>query len=56
MEVEMKIRGLMLDPVTHMPIVILRDASTESVLPIWVGLTRRMRLQWRLRRYKALGQ
>jgi bifunctional DNase/RNase len=37
MEVEMKIRGLMLDPVTHMPIVILRDASTESVLPIWVG-------------------
>jgi len=38
MEVEMKIRGLMMDPVTNMPIVILRDASGNSVLPIWVGV------------------
>jgi uncharacterized protein len=38
MEVEMKIRGLMMDPVTNMPIVILRDASGETILPIWVGI------------------
>jgi bifunctional DNase/RNase len=38
MEVEMKIRGLMMDPVTNMPIVILKDSSTDTVLPIWVGV------------------
>ena len=38
MEVEMKIRGLMMDPVTNMPIVILKDAEGKSVLPIWVGV------------------
>ena len=37
MEIEMKIRGLMLDPVTQLPIVILRDLEGKSVLPIWVG-------------------
>src|SRR5204862_4703601 len=37
MEVEMKIRGLMLDPVTNTPIVILKD-SGDTVLPIWVGV------------------
>jgi bifunctional DNase/RNase len=38
MEVEMKIRGLMMDPVTNMPIVILKDVEGKSVLPIWVGV------------------
>ena len=38
MEVEMKIRGLMMDPVTNMPIVILKDVTGNSVLPIWVGI------------------
>ena len=38
MEVEMKIRGLMMDPVSNMPIVILRDSSGNAVLPIWVGI------------------
>ena len=38
MEVEMKIRGLMMDPVTNMPIVILKDVGSEAVLPIWVGI------------------
>lgn len=38
MEVEMKIRGLMMDPVTNMPIVILKDVGGSSVLPIWVGV------------------
>jgi len=34
----MKIRGLMMDPVTNMPIVVLKDLSGDSVLPIWVGI------------------
>jgi bifunctional DNase/RNase len=38
MEVEMKIRGLMMDPVTSMPIVILKDIGSNNVLPIWVGI------------------
>src|SRR6185437_11884222 len=38
MEVEMKIRGLMMDPVTNMPIVILRDVNGKTVLPIWGGV------------------
>jgi len=36
--IEMKIKGLMIDPVTQMPIVLLRDPKSEAVLPIWVGL------------------
>jgi bifunctional DNase/RNase len=38
MEVEMKIRGLMMDPVTNMPIVILKDVEGSTILPIWVGI------------------
>jgi len=38
MEVEMKIRGLMMDPVTNLPIVILKDVGSETLLPIWVGV------------------
>ena len=37
MLVEMTIKGLMVDPVTNMPIVLLRDANNQRVLPIWVG-------------------
>ena len=38
MQIEMTIKGLMVDPVTNMPIVILRDEGSERVLPIWVGI------------------
>src|ERR1700726_4101710 len=38
MEVEMKIRGLMVDPVTNMPIVVLKDVNGNAILPIWVGI------------------
>jgi uncharacterized protein len=37
-EVEMQIRGLMIDPVTNMPIVVLKDVASDTVLPIWVGI------------------
>lgn len=38
MEVEMKIRGLMMDPTTNLPIVVLKDVNGGAVLPIWVGV------------------
>ena len=38
MEVEMKIRGLTMDPITNMPIVILKEAIGTGILPIWVGV------------------
>jgi bifunctional DNase/RNase len=37
-EIEVQIRGLMLDPVTNMPIVVLKDIASDLVLPIWVGV------------------
>jgi len=37
MEVEMTIRGMLVDPVTQMPIIILKDVASDTVLPIWVG-------------------
>ena len=35
---EMKVKGLTLDPLTNMPIVILKDTDEKKVLPIWVGI------------------
>lgn len=37
-EVEVRIRGLMMDPVTSMPMIVLKDIAGEAVLPIWVGI------------------
>lgn len=36
--IEMTIKGLMVDPITNMPIIILRDRDGQRVLPIWVGV------------------
>jgi bifunctional DNase/RNase len=38
MLIEMTIKGLIVDPVTNMPIVLLKDTEGEKVLPIWVGI------------------
>jgi bifunctional DNase/RNase len=38
MQIEMTIKGLMVDPITNTPIVILRDKDGQKVLPIWVGI------------------
>ncbi len=38
MNIEVRIRGLMMDPATNMPIVVLKDVASESVMPIWVGI------------------
>jgi len=38
MDVEMRIRGWMMDPNTNMPIVVLKAVGSDIVLPIWVGI------------------
>jgi len=38
MQIEMSIKGLMIDPITNMPIIILRDQEGQRILPIWVGV------------------
>jgi len=37
-DIEMKIRGWMMAPVTNMPMIVLKDIAGEAVLPIWVGI------------------
>ncbi len=37
-KIEMKVEGLTLDPVTNMPIIILKDIEGKRALPIWVGI------------------
>jgi bifunctional DNase/RNase len=38
MFVEMKVRGLALDPLSNLPIIILRDEEDKRSLPIWIGI------------------
>jgi hypothetical protein len=38
MDIEVRIRGLMMDPSTNMPIVVLKDVASDAVMPIWVGI------------------
>ncbi len=35
---EMKVTGLVMDPQTNTPILILKDVQDETTLPIWIGL------------------
>lgn len=37
-ELRMEIKGLMLDPASNVPIVILRDETSDVFLPIWIGV------------------
>jgi bifunctional DNase/RNase len=37
-EIEFKIKGLMMDPLTNSPIVVLQDVNSDTLLPIWVGI------------------
>jgi bifunctional DNase/RNase len=38
MDIEVRIRGLVMDPATNMPIVVLKDVASDAVMPIWVGI------------------
>jgi uncharacterized protein len=37
-EIEFKIKGLMMDPLTNSPIVVLQQTASDTLLPIWVGI------------------
>ena len=37
-ELRMEIKGLMLDPSSDIPIVILKDTGSQLFLPIWIGV------------------
>ncbi len=38
MEIKMRIKGLVIDPISKMPIVVLEDPKMERMLPIWIGV------------------
>ncbi len=38
MEIEMRIKGLVVDPISKMPIVVLEDTHSQRMLPIWIGV------------------
>ncbi len=38
MEIMMKIGALAVDPVSKMPVLILKDTQSDQILPIWIGL------------------
>jgi len=38
MLVRMTVRGIALDPITNMPIIILKDSEEKRALPMWVGI------------------
>ncbi|MCR4410618.1 MAG: bifunctional nuclease family protein [Candidatus Saccharicenans sp.] len=38
MEILMKIKGLVVDPISKMPIVVLEDPLSDRILPIWIGV------------------
>ncbi len=38
MDIEVRIRALMMDPSTNMPIMVLKDVASDTVMPIWVGI------------------
>jgi bifunctional DNase/RNase len=35
---EVRVSGLSIDPITHTPIVLLKDKESHEVIPIWIGL------------------
>ena len=47
-EVEMEVKGLMIDPATNHPIVILRDEEGDRFLPIWIGIFEAGAIQMKL--------
>ena len=38
MQIEMTIKTLMFDPVTNLPIIVLRDKDGQHMVPIWMGM------------------
>jgi uncharacterized protein len=53
-DIEMKIRGLMMDPVTNMPIVVLKDVNGDAILPIWIGIPEAHAIAWEIEKIAML--
>ena len=50
-EIRMEIRGLMLDPNSNTPIVVLRDSDNQVLLPIWIGVFEASAIATRIENY-----
>lgn len=48
LELRMELKGLMLDPSSEIPIIILKDPVSQVFLPIWIGLPEAKAIAWRL--------
>jgi bifunctional DNase/RNase len=53
MFIEMKVSGIILDPVSNVPIVILKDADEKHTLPIWIGLLEASAIAMELEKIKV---
>ncbi len=38
-QIEVKLMGLILDPVSNMPVMLLKPENLEKVIPIWIGVS-----------------
>ena len=56
MWLEMKVKQLALDPLSNMPMIILRDEEEKRSLPIWVGLPEANASRWSWRRSRRRGR
>ena len=52
MFVEMKVAGIVLDPYTNVPIVVLRDLEEKTTVPIWIGLVEASAIAMELEKIK----
>lgn len=53
MLIEMKVSGIMIDPVNSTPIVVLRDSESKYTLPIWIGVAEASAIMMELESVKA---
>jgi len=51
--VRMTVKGLMLDPISNSPIVVLKDDEEKVLLPIWVGVFEANAIALKLENYET---
>ena len=52
MFLEMKVAGIVLDPYTNVPIVVLKDLEEKTSVPIWIGLVEASAIAMELEKIK----
>lgn len=53
MEIEMVVKGLIVDPLNNMPVVILSNMEGTKILPIWIGVFEANAISLRLERIET---